>query len=172
MKPFGFKDSQVSLTGSMTILGGVVSSLVTPTLVKKFKNQKYNCIFLMFVSIFFSGLFYFSLDTNNINVVFANAFALGFFLVPLVPIMLEYSCEAIYPLNGSFAVGLMLSGATLMTVCITQLLTVIVKGKDARRTEVAQTLGTTIAILFVGFIVFFFTSQVKNRSKEVAQRKE
>lgn len=119
MKPFGFKDSQVSLTGSMTILGGVVSSLVTPTLVRKFKNQKYNCIFLMFVSILFSGLFYFSLDTNNINVVFANAFALGFFLVPLVPIMLEYSCEAIYPLNGSFAVGLMLSGATLMTVCIT-----------------------------------------------------
>ena len=38
MKPFGFKDSQVSLTGSMTILGGVISSLGTPALVKRFKN--------------------------------------------------------------------------------------------------------------------------------------
>ena len=119
MKPFEFKDSQVSLTGSMTILGGVISSLGTPALVKRFKNQKLNCVFLMAVSLLFSGLFDFSVETKNINIVYANAFALGFFLVPLVPIMLEYSCEAIYPLNGSFAVGIMLSGATLMTVCIT-----------------------------------------------------
>ena len=83
----------------------------------------------MAVSLVFSGLFFFSVKSENISIVYANAFALGFFLVPLVPIMLEYSCEAIYPLNGSFAVGIMLSGATLMTVCITQLLTLIVTAK-------------------------------------------
>jgi len=48
--------------------------------------------------------------------VYSVAFVLGFFLVPLAPVLLEYGCEAIYPINGSFAVGLLISGATLLTV--------------------------------------------------------
>lgn len=39
---------------------------------------------------------------------------------------------------------------------------------DDREIRVGLTIATTITILCVGFIVFLFTTQVKNRAKEVA----
>lgn len=54
--------------------------------------------------------------TKNIYVVYADAFLLGFFLIPLIPVMMELSCELVYPISSSFAVGTLFGGATLLTV--------------------------------------------------------
>jgi FLVCR family feline leukemia virus subgroup C receptor-related protein len=71
---------------------------------------------LMFLTIITFAAFYFAVESKKINLVYIDTFIVGFFLIPLVPVMLELSCEVIYPLNGSFAVGMLLSGATLFTV--------------------------------------------------------
>lgn len=34
-------------------------------------------------------------------------------LLPAIPLLLEWGCEEIFPLNDSFCIGLMYSGATM-----------------------------------------------------------
>lgn len=51
-------------------------------------------------------LFYPACLTEKTYILYSVGFFVGFFLVPLVPVVLELSCEIIYPLNGSFAVGI------------------------------------------------------------------
>lgn len=112
----------------MVIIGGLVSSGFISKVVLFFKKFKMISIVLMICSIVMSGFLYVSLATEKPGITYGNAFVIGFFLVPLAPVLLEYSCEAIYPINGSFAVGLLISGATLFTVISSQVLTSVVKG--------------------------------------------
>lgn len=49
----------------------------------------------------------------------------------MVPVLMEYSCESIYPLNGSFSVGVMVSGATILALLSSVLLTFTSKGNDS-----------------------------------------
>ena len=49
----------------------------------------------------------------------------------MVPVLMEYSCEAVHPLNGSFSIGVMVSGATIMALLSSILLTYTAKGKDS-----------------------------------------
>lgn len=116
MSPFGFIDAEYSIAGSMVIVGGLVSSSGISTIVLKYKKYKVIVVVLMILSIISLTLFDGSLYTYSVVTVYGVCTLIGFFLVPMAPVMLEYSCEAIYPLSGSFAVGLLLSGATLLTV--------------------------------------------------------
>lgn len=88
----------------------------------------------------------------------------------MVPVLVEYSCESIYPLNGSFSVGVMVSGSTILALLSSMLLTYTVKGKDSDKISVLTT--TTIWCLFYisGFLLYLFTKEILNRSKEIEER--
>lgn len=123
------------------------------------------------VSSMITGLFlYVCLRTEKIVFVYVDSFIIGFFLVPLAPVLLEYSCEAIYPINGSFAVGVLISGATLFTVISSQVLTAVVRGKDSDNESVLLTIILMIGLLFFGFVLQLFSKEILNRSKEVQAR--
>lgn len=85
----------------------------------------------------------------------------------MVPVLIEYSCESIYPLNGSFSVGVMVSGATIIAMLSSILLTFTTKGKDSDKSSVFITYIILCCIYLVGFILFLFTKEILNRSKEV-----
>lgn len=85
----------------------------------------------------------------------------------MVPVLIEYSCESIYPLNGSFSVGVMVSGATIIAMLSSILLTYTSKGKDSDKTSAFITYLILCFIYLVGFILFLFTKEILNRSKEV-----
>ena len=80
---------------------------------------------------------------------------------------MEYSCESIYPLNGSFSIGVMVSGATIVALLSSILLTFTSKGKDSDKRSVLITTIILCLIYLVGFILFLFTKEILNRSKEV-----
>lgn len=56
---------------------------------------------------------------------------MGVFIIPSVPLMIEWGCQLIYPINDSFCIGIMYSGATMAGSFIGSLLTIISKGIHA-----------------------------------------
>lgn len=88
-------------------------------------------------------------------------------MIPLVPILIEFGCEIIYPLNGSFSVGVMVSGSTIMALLSSMLLTYTVKGNDSNKGSVLITILILSFIFFIGFILFLFTKEILNRTKEI-----
>ena len=121
----------------------------------------------MLLTLIFMALFYPAISTGNPYVVYANGFLLGFFLIPLIPVLIEMSCENIYPLSGSFAVGMLLSGATLLTVVASQVLTVITKGNDSDSDSSLLGCICIVALLVIGIVSLSFVKEVKNRSNEI-----
>lgn len=95
---------------------------------------------------------------------------MGLFLIPMVPVLIEYGCESIYPLNGSFGVGIMVSGATIDALLSSILLTYTSKGNNSDHTSVLITCIVLFGIFFTGFILFLFTKEILNRSKEIEER--
>lgn len=95
---------------------------------------------------------------------------MGIFLIPMVPILVEYGCESIYPLNGSFGVGIMVSGATIIALLSSILLTFTSKGKNSDTNSSLITCIALFVIFFTGFILFLFTEEILNRSREIEER--
>lgn len=147
----------------MPILGGAISSSFISVIVMWVKKYKPIILWLMLLSVISTVLFYPACMSKSIGLVYLCAGALGLFLVPLVPVSLELSCEIIYPINGSFAVGILYSGATLLTVISSQLLTIIVKGEHSTEHSVLVTTIVLICILGFGFLIFLPVSEVRNR---------
>ena len=100
----------------MPLAGGILSSFGISTVVKRVRKYKLISIVLMLASLIICLLFYPALLTNSVALCYLVGFMVGFFLVPMIPVMMELCCEIIYPLNGSFAVGILYSGSTLTTV--------------------------------------------------------
>ena len=81
-----------------------------------FRKYKLTVIGLVTMGIVCLPLNYIAMDYEHAWAVYIMSFFLGFWLSPLVPVMLELSCEIVYPLSGSFSVGTMYSGATILSV--------------------------------------------------------
>lgn len=83
----------------------------------------------------------------------------------MVPVLMEFGCEAIYPLNGSFSLGVMVSGATIAALLSSILLTYTAKGKDSDKLSALITTIIWCSIFLIGLIFFIFTKEVVNRTK-------
>lgn len=66
---------------------------------------------MMFLSTAFFGVFYLSLISYNIYFIYAAIGAVGFFIMPIVPIIMDVSCDTIFPIDPSFAIGIMYIGS-------------------------------------------------------------
>ncbi|CAK77267.1 unnamed protein product (macronuclear) [Paramecium tetraurelia] len=170
MSPFGFVDTDYSIASSLLIIGGFLSAGFVSKLVLKFKKYKAIGIVLFIISLVLTLLTYPILMIELLIPLCIQQFLLGFFLIPMVPVLIEYSCESIYPLNGSFSVGVMVSGATTTAMLSSILLTYTSKGKDSDKTSALVTYIILCCIYLIGFILFLFTKEILNRSKEVEQR--
>lgn len=80
----------------------------------------------------------------------------SFFLIPLVPIMLEFACELVFPIGEGFVVGCLFACGNLGGFIIGSLTSLIIDGKQKSR----SILGICfILILFV--ISHLLVSQIK-----------
>lgn len=78
----------------------------------------------------------------------------------MVPILMEFGCESIYPMNGSFSIGLMVSGATITALLSSILLTYTAKGKDSDKLSALITSIIWSSIFLIGFVLFLFTKEI------------
>ena len=95
--------------------------------------------------------FYPLLMTNSLFLVsFISAFN-SFFLIPLVPIMLELGCELVFPVGEGSAVGLLFAMGNFGGFLFGLLLSVIVKGESPA--ETFWGLLVCFGVFFLGFIL-------------------
>lgn len=157
--PFGFNSSEIANFGTLTLIGGVLSSMGISSVVKRVRRYKITIILLMMISVLICGFFYPALMTGVSYLSYIVGFFAGFALVPLGPVMMELCCEIIYPLNGSFAVGILYSGATLFSVVGTQVLTFVTKGTDSDKFSSFIGVMLIVGSQIAGAIMFLFVKE-------------
>ncbi|CAD8060431.1 unnamed protein product [Paramecium primaurelia] len=170
MSPFGFIDTHYSIASSMLIIGGFISAGMVSKIVQKFKKYKAIGIVLLTISLTLTLLTYPIMMTEQFIPLCIQQLLLGFFLIPMVPVLMEFGCEAIYPLNGSFSIGVMVSGATIAALLSSILLTYTAKGKDSDKLSALITTIIWCSIFLIGFIFFLLTKEIENRSKEQEEK--
>jgi hypothetical protein len=108
-------------------------------------------------------LFYPLLETGSI---FWASFASGynsFFLIPLVPIMLELGCELAFPVGEGTATGLLFAIGNLFGFFLGLVLSVIVEGESKGQT--AGGLGFCFGVFLIGLALIYFMKEHLNRKK-------
>lgn len=56
-------------------------------------------------------------------------------VIPCVPLLLEWGCKVTHPIDNSFSIGVLYSGATLFSSLIGEVLTKIVNTNDNQPTK-------------------------------------
>ena len=99
----GFSPTDAGALGALMIVGGLIGAVLLPALSdKQGKRQRYLMIAFVGAIPGLVGLTY----LNNLLLLFASAFLLGFFLVSALPVGMQYSAEITYPTPEGTSNGL------------------------------------------------------------------
>lgn len=92
---------------------------------------------------------------------FASAYN-SFFLIPLVPIMLELGCELAFPVGEGSATGLLFAVGNLFGFLLGMFLSLIVQGESKGQT--AGGIGFCFGVFLIGLALVYFMKENLNRS--------
>jgi FLVCR family feline leukemia virus subgroup C receptor-related protein len=109
------------------------------------------------------------LPKNIILATFVSALN-SFFLIPLVPIMLELGCELVFPVGEGSAVGMLFAVGNLGGFILGAILTLYVKGENGK--ETFNGLMFCAVIFVLGLVLVFFMKEEKNREKAEEEQSE
>lgn len=164
LQPFFGKNTLVTtLAGSTPILSGVLGVMLFTGLQRR-ENRMRKYILACMVGTFACViLFLFSLLTKSVVLVCLNSMANSFFLIPLIPIMLELGCELAYPVGEGAAVGFMIAGGNLGGFLIGFVMSLYVKGESVEQTVAG--LATVLCVFIVGFGLVVLCKENKKRQR-------
>lgn len=103
IRPRGFDISTAGTLGALMILGGVLGAVIIPAISDKIQKRQ------MFLYIGFAGAIPGLLGLtflSNQSLLLSSAFVLGFFLVSVMPIAIQYAAEVTYPTPEGTSNGL------------------------------------------------------------------
>ena len=113
LSPYGYSSADSSTIGICFILSGVASSIFMAR-----QLDKYHC-YITLIRINLIGGFicvtamFFTIPTGNVPLLALNYSAMGFFLIPTLPVGVAYAAELTYPISEVFSSGLLLVCAEL-----------------------------------------------------------
>ena len=103
IRPYGFTITDLGLLGAVMVVGGILGAVVIPALSdKQHKRQRY---MLLGVLLAIPGLVGVTFATS-LWLLLISAFFLGFFLISVAPIGLQYVAEVTYPAPEGSSAGL------------------------------------------------------------------
>jgi len=103
IRPRGFDISTAGTLGALMILGGVLGAIIIPAISDKIQKRQ------IFLYIGFSGAIPGLLGltfVSNQSLLLVSSFVLGFFLVSVMPIAIQYAAEVTYPTPEGTSNGL------------------------------------------------------------------
>lgn len=95
----------VSFVGGSPIISGIIGVAILGPMQRRSKVFKKWIVICMMGSCVAIALFYPLMETNSLVLVSLISAFNSFFLIPLVPIMLELGCELAFPVGEGTAVG-------------------------------------------------------------------
>jgi FLVCR family feline leukemia virus subgroup C receptor-related protein len=164
LQPYFGKNTLVTtLAGSTPIISGVLGVIIFTALQRR-ENRMRKYIMVCMVGTFCCvAVFVFVLMTKSVALVCFMSMANSFFLIPLIPIMLELGCELAYPVGEGAAVGFMIAGGNLGGFLIGFLMSLYVRGENERQTVAG--LATVLCVFIIGFGLIFLVKEVKKRQR-------
>jgi MFS family permease len=103
IRPRGFTPSDAGTLGALMLAGGVIGALVIPMLSdRQHKRQRYILLGFLFTIPGVIGVAF----ATQAWLLFASAFASGFFLIGALPVGMQYSAEITYPTPEGTSNGL------------------------------------------------------------------
>ncbi|CAD8157072.1 unnamed protein product [Paramecium pentaurelia] len=163
LKPYGYGKSDIAILSVMPVIGGFLSSLIIPTIYKSWGRYKPIIIILEFCTIFTFYGFLWGCYLQNYVMMLAMATLQGFFILPAIPLLLEWGCEQIYPLNDSFCIGLQYSGATMGSSFIAQIVSMVIHGKDATKFDGFMGITIICSLYTLAILSILFLKEVKHK---------
>jgi len=151
MHPYGYTDSQVSLTGGGVLVGGMIGVFTVGFILDKSHAYKLALnVSLILVSICLFWLAFTIQDSQNkiINVVIC-AIIIGIFISSTLPTCYELCVECTYPTGQGTSVSIMMLGAQLVAVAISFF-------GDYLQTEYQSALLFDACILTFAFLLSIF----------------
>lgn len=116
IRPRGFSSIDAGTLGGLMVGGGIIGAIVFPILSdKQHKRQRY---MLLGVALAIPGLVGITFATAS-WLLFTSAFLLGFFLISVAPIGLQYVAEVTYPAPEGTSAGILQLCGQLSVVFVT-----------------------------------------------------
>ncbi|CAD8138646.1 unnamed protein product [Paramecium pentaurelia] len=166
-KPAGYGKGEVSIAGSIAMASAAMSQSTLAAFIQEFKNVKTKLIkILMVISTGSLAVFYFSLLSRNLLFIYLANGLVGFFIMPIAPVLMDISCDLIFPISPSYAIGIMYIGSQILLVIFTQIEAVIVGGANSTMTRVTITLMLDVGLQLLGLFLFSFIRIKKGRVSE------
>ena len=166
--PFGLGGAlNVSVLAILPIISGIIGSVLGSIYLKKTQKYKRALIVYQIGSIASLTLFFFMLMTKQLGLVIPPTFLVGFFIVPLIPAMLEFSSETNFPIGEATTTGFIFALSHIFGGSLGLGMTALV----SQKTQLCALIGIGIIIfLFVISLVLFF--QCKEDLKRLRAEKE
>jgi hypothetical protein len=119
IQPFGYGSDDSSVIGGLLIGLGVLGSIIFGVVIEKTLAYKkvIVCLTLMGVLMMLSmGVcFYYEMSLTLVGVAMG---ALGFVLVPVMPLSFELACEISFPVGEALAAGMLVTGGQLVGIIL------------------------------------------------------
>jgi MFS family permease len=156
IRPRGFTPTDAGTLGALMVLGGIVGAVVFPSLSdKQHKRQRY---MLLGVLLAIPGLVGVTFSTAY-WLLLVSAFFLGFFLISVAPIGMQYVAEITYPAPEGTSAGLiqLFGQVSVVFVYIMEAM----RSKNGAFTP-SLLLGTVLLVVLVGVITRMKDPPVRN----------
>ena len=109
--PLGFSTFEIVLTGTLTTICGLIAAITSGILVKKYHVHRWMLRISCFGTTLCLLFTFISFPTRNFPLILVNTILLGIFLLPIIPIGLNFSQELTYPIEPSVINGLLMMSA-------------------------------------------------------------
>jgi Na+/melibiose symporter-like transporter len=144
----------VGVVGGSPILSGILGVIILAPMQRKSKQFKKWIVICMIGSCSAMILFYPLLETSSLALAGLVSAYNSFFLIPLVPIMLELACEVAFPVGEGSAVGLLFAIGNFSGFVLGIFLSLIVQGES--KGQSAGGLGFCFGVFLLGLVLVYF----------------
>lgn len=153
VKPAGYTSGNAGMFGGVLIGTGLVGAAVTSVVLDAThalrEALRFGIIMAMFAVLFFCA----SLRPDNLTVLTVSFSVMGFFLMPLLPIVISNCAEVVYPLPEESGVAVMLMLSQVFSVCFTVLIGVLVDMRDKYENVYSPANIFVVSVLFVAAVI-------------------
>ena len=165
LKPW-FEDNlsmAVSVVGGSPVISGIIGVAILGPMQRKSGTFKKWILICMGGSSVAILLFYPLMETDSLLLVSLISAFNSFFLIPLVPIMLELACELVFPVGEGSAAGMLFAMGNFAGFLFGAILSAIVQGNS--KGESAGGLGFCFGVFCLGIILTVVMQEEQNRRK-------
>ncbi len=156
IRPSGFTAGDLGLLGAVMVVGGILGAVLIPALSdKQHKRQRYMLIGVLLAIPGLIGVTF----ANSLLLLLVSAFFLGFFLISVAPIGLQYVAEVTYPAPEGTSAGLIQLFGQLSVVFV--YIMEAMKSKDGAFTP-SLVLSAVLLVVLAGVITQMKDPPVRN----------